>query len=127
MAGRTITMTVARGVAKTAFAHWTVTLAAAAGAAVTAVVAWFIGSRLVRRRRETLLDRTLRYLDGVEKYRDQVSQTLRNLRNVDVDGETVAAQIAKKIRTVEADLKAADQVVTAFKSKTERLARRLEK
>ena len=127
MAGRTIAMTVARGVTRQALEHWQVTLAAAAGAIVTALVAWSVGGRLIRKRRETLMDRTLRYLNGVEKYREQVARTLRNLRAVDVNGDTVTAQFAKKIRTVEADLKAADQVLSAFRSRREQLARRLDR
>ncbi len=127
MAGRTIAMTVARGVVKKAFEHWRITLAAGAGAAVTAVAAYFVGGAMIRRRRETLLERTLRYLDGVEKYRDQIAQSLQNLRTSDdqSESETVATQIAKKTRTVEADLRAADQVLSAFRSQQERLTRRL--
>ena len=125
MAGRTITMMVVRGITEKALTHWKITLAAGAGAIVTGVGAWFVGGFLIRRRRQTLLERTLRYLDGVEKYREQIAQSLKNLRNIDVDGEAVAAQVTKRIRNVEADLKAADQVVSAFRSQTERLARRL--
>ena len=89
---------------------------------VALVITISILKAIVKRRRRTLFQRTLGYLDDLGEHRDRIAERLRELVEKNVDGGAIGKDVSRRVKAVKHELQAVDQVIESFNAQGERLA-----
>ena len=129
MASRTLSGAATERIVKESIRHWDKVVVGSVISLLAAVGAFIVARFIVQKRRVVKLERTQRYLDGLEAHRNQLARRLKDLqaRIATSDAGVALNELRRTIENYELELTAADQVIASFKSQAERLVRRVGK
>jgi|GEM_PF-1309767 len=103
--------------------HWEYALLGTVLFLALVVVAFAVTRAIIRRRRRSLLRRTLDYIEELGGHRERIAKRLKELVDENVDSEEIATQINKRVKTIQKELRAVDQAISSFREQGRQLAR----
>ncbi len=105
--------------------HWRIVAVGGAIGLVVGVVALVVTRAIIKRRRRTLWQRTLDYLEGLGNKGEQVVGKLKDLYDENVDADAIAKTVGKQVKSAKRELRSLDSKVATVKQHGEAIAQRL--
>jgi len=99
-----------RRLRKAADEHRTATVVTAISV-VAAIITYFVVRAILHRRKKTLWQRAMGYLEDLGQLRDDVVKRAKDLYEENVDSEQIAKQIGGRMKAIERELRSVDRAV----------------